>query len=946
MPTQLAAERFGKVYSGDALLAQTFAENGWTVRTFDIANGWDFEVAATRRAFLELQDAECPDFIWYAPPCKKWSTLQNLNLHTLEQIEALEAERDFLEATHLTMCKKSFMKQKREGRHAGLEHPRYALSWKTRTMKSFEADGHESLLDLCEFNTRLPDHQGVWQLIKKPTRLRWSAYQPAQEMSVLCQGNHEHLPIEGSSPKIGNRARASGSYQQGLCDAIFQAVSRLYEDEATDEAYVNEDDDMQEENEEDFQVESSQHEHGEEEQPAHDSSVSPDGDDRPPPQHGVLGRLRGIAAQDVKRTITRLHRNLGHPTSGELMKLLEQKGASPEMIEGAKTHKCTTCDLHKRPIGHPVSSVPRATQFNDRVQADTLWVHVPGRKKATPVLVMSDATTRLVAGRELRAESSEEFIKQLERGWVRSFGPMKKLFVDEHRAWCSDAIRLWCTENGVDLKISPGESHTRLAILERRHQVVRRALTTFLTDNPAIAATQEAVITALCYVIPQVNRMPNVSGYSPVQWAMGYTPHIHGLLMEEQISPAHLDPTEAFREKLELQASAAKALNEANIDARLRRALLRKFVGQPVVLSTGDRCYYWRDGPANGPKLRWRGPAIVVMKETSEAGPHGDIYWLAHGTTLLRAAPEHVRPATHPESDEPRFMDSLDRAQLALLGIRNRGVTHYVDLPKSNKRKREEVATEDEAKELDNELADFPAEPQEDRWQASNDGRTWTRIHNIPRQQLFTPDALFDEVPIHLFKEERITTVRRGGPEPETLIIRDEWRGPDAERVLHYKWTGITTFIVDPGLLTSDSDGELRDLFRDGEPHGGPTGGGGHGQDDGDDPTAPFRGPPSVSPSPSIVIDLSGDGVGGAAASMSMQQISPMDDDQHEQVPILPTPAGSVVEPMEEPLGQQLSPRALPPELPVQPALPQHARTTWTSTTCSTRTTTSWPFYV
>ena len=56
-------------------------------------------------------------------------------------------------------------------------------------------------------------------------------------------------------------------------------------------------------------------------------------------------------------------------------------------------------------------------------------------------------------------------------------------------------------------------------------------------------------------------------------------------------------------------------------------------------------------------------------------------------------------------------------------GIRNRGVTHYVDLPKSNKRKREEVATEDEAEELDNELADFPAEPQEDRWQASNDGR-------------------------------------------------------------------------------------------------------------------------------------------------------------------------------------------------------------------------------
>ena len=181
------------------------------------------------------------------------------------------------------------------------------------------------------------------------------------------------------------------------------------------------------------------------------------------------------------------------------MELLEQKRASAEMIGGAKNH--TTCELHKRPIAQPGSSAPRATQFNDRndrAQADTLWVHVPGRKKATPVLVMSDATTRLVSGRELRAESPEEFIKQLERGWVRSFGPMKQLFVDEHRAWCSDAIRLWCIENAVDLKISPGESHTRLAILGCRHQVVRRALTSFLTDSPAIATTQEAVITALC----------------------------------------------------------------------------------------------------------------------------------------------------------------------------------------------------------------------------------------------------------------------------------------------------------------------------------------------------------------------------------------------------------------------------------------------------------------
>ena len=34
---------------------------------------------------------------------------------------------------------------------------------------------------------------------------------------------------------------------------------------------------------------------------------------------------------------------------------------------------------------------------------------------------------------------------------------------------------------------------------------------------------------------------------------------------------------------------------------------------------------------------------------------------------------------------------------------------------------------------------------------------------------------------------------------------------------MHYRWAGITTFVVDPGLLTSDSDGEPleKDLLTD-----------------------------------------------------------------------------------------------------------------------------------
>ena len=94
-------------------------------------------------------------------------------------------------------------------------------------------------------------------------------------------------------------------------------------------------------------------------------------------------------------------------------------------------------------------------------------------------------------------------------------------------------------------------------------------------------------------------------------------------------NPSHLDPTAQFMEKLRLQQEAGKATMEADIDSRLRRALLRKYMGHHSLLNTGDLCYYWRDAPnGSGAKLRWRGPATVIMREEGPAGPTTDVYWI------------------------------------------------------------------------------------------------------------------------------------------------------------------------------------------------------------------------------------------------------------------------------------------------------------------------------
>ena len=145
------------------------------------------------------------------------------------------------------------------------------------------------------------------------------------------------------------------------------------------------------------------------------------------------------------------------------------------------------------------------------------------------------------------------------------------------------------------------------------------------------------MITAICYCIPQINRTPNVHGYSPLQWTLGYTPTLPGNLFEEKLNPTQLTPSMAFQKKLEYQQMASTSVARASNDDRLRRALLRKYRGNVQQLRIGQRCFYYRDLPqgqsALGPKITWRGPATVVMVEEENK-----LYWLAHGTSLIRAA--------------------------------------------------------------------------------------------------------------------------------------------------------------------------------------------------------------------------------------------------------------------------------------------------------------------
>ena len=228
-----------------------------------------------------------------------------------------------------------------------------------------------------------------------------------------------------------------------------------------------------------------------------------------------------------------------------------------------------------------------------------------------------------------------------------------------------------------------GEAHERLALVERRHAVLRKSCELYLRETAQEGGS--AIREALVYVVPQLNAQPNASGYSPSQWLLGQQPHFPGDLLNPHLSPLHLEGSKGFEDELQKRATARMAIVQTDIDRRLRRGLLRKYFGTSTVFQPGQLCYYWRDARvADLVKVRWKGPARVLMREDGDDGKPC-LYWISHKTQLIRCAPHHLRPALEKETDT--LINGIQEAKKAMSELKSRGVTRLLDLNVANRRR-------------------------------------------------------------------------------------------------------------------------------------------------------------------------------------------------------------------------------------------------------------------
>ena len=164
---------------------------------------------------------------------------------------------------------------------------------------------------------------------------------------------------------------------------------------------------------------------------------------------------------------------------------------------------------------------------------------------------MADECTRYIATRIVFDVKSPSLIKALERSWIRFHGPMQQLKVDEYAGWGPDAFATWADNHDIELKISPDQVHTRTNVVERRHQLLRRAVQIYMDDTEISGI--EAVHGALTWVEPSLNEHTFVNGFTPTQLAMGRQPATPS---EEHTKPPQLSEGQHLQEILQRRSQA------------------------------------------------------------------------------------------------------------------------------------------------------------------------------------------------------------------------------------------------------------------------------------------------------------------------------------------------------------------------------------------------------
>ena len=96
-------------------------------------------------------------------------------------------------------------------------------------------------------------------------------------------------------------------------------------------------------------------------------------EDEPPADHQRL-------TETQIKMVNQYHRNLGHPSRREFLKVLKAAHAKPVVLEYVRReYRCADCDAHTKPQPSRKAAIPRTYEFNRILALDVFYIPLRGQ---------------------------------------------------------------------------------------------------------------------------------------------------------------------------------------------------------------------------------------------------------------------------------------------------------------------------------------------------------------------------------------------------------------------------------------------------------------------------------------------------------------------------------------------------------------------------------------
>ena len=406
---------------------------------FDLKQGWNLLNPQTQRKVDALLDELCPELLIVCPPCTYsggWEYLNSCYRTPLERAKLLHENR-----ARLKFSRQQIEKQVQRGGEFMFEHPWGASTWNDPEFEILCKKYGVLKTDMCQHGLKCPETK---LRIRKSTGLMASR-SLAQHVRT-CDGLHQHRRIEGKLKTGQLVSDYCAAYTQDFVRTMYDAFLHKPHPFETEARFVEAELAC-------LAGEAVSHE-------SHDVDV--------PVAVGSNAEPSDQQSSPLVRTLQRLHRNLGHPSTEQLIRILRHSKASSEAIECAKTLECTTCLNHRAPSPALPANVPSPLAFNDQIGLDVKYVSGwKVNQRVSCINIVDYGTGFQIVVPIYTKESSDLIKKVLQDSWIAWAGPPKALCVDPAQPNISQAMSEFCEARGITLHATAGDAHWQLGKVER-----------------------------------------------------------------------------------------------------------------------------------------------------------------------------------------------------------------------------------------------------------------------------------------------------------------------------------------------------------------------------------------------------------------------------------------------------------------------------------------------